>query len=136
MPRGGCSRPAQQEERALSHDMVEKQPGKKVSPCPPLPPPHSPPPAPPSPLLLPSPCSPPLLLPLLIFPLPSCSCSPSPCSLEGRALSPGGRGACVGLWHVQSGAVLGRVYLFAFRWAAAAPFLLSMCVTHHSSHQF
>uniref|UniRef100_A0A8D0REW8 Ankyrin repeat domain-containing protein 11 n=1 Tax=Sus scrofa TaxID=9823 RepID=A0A8D0REW8_PIG len=29
MPRGGCSRPAQQEERALSHDMVEKQPGKK-----------------------------------------------------------------------------------------------------------
>lgn len=44
MPRGGCSRPAQQEERALSHDMVEKQPGKKVSPCPlpPLPPPPAP----------------------------------------------------------------------------------------------
>ena len=31
MPKGGCSRTPQQEERSLSSDMVEKQPGKKVS---------------------------------------------------------------------------------------------------------
>ncbi|KAJ8785965.1 hypothetical protein J1605_006925 [Eschrichtius robustus] len=29
MPKGGCSRTPQQEERSLSSDMVEKQPGKK-----------------------------------------------------------------------------------------------------------
>ena len=33
MPKGGCSRTPQQEERSLSSDMVEKQPGKKVSSC-------------------------------------------------------------------------------------------------------
>ena len=29
MPKGGCSRTPQQEERSVSSDMVEKQPGKK-----------------------------------------------------------------------------------------------------------